>query len=382
MTKKTIHVGLIGYGAMGKAHSYAYRNLPLYYDNLPFRVNLAAVCSGHLATAERARDDLGYGYATDDYMRIIEDPAIEVVNICTPNNLHYDMLMAALAAGKHIYCDKPMVTNDQEAAAVVKAAQAASAAGKTHQVAFNNRFLTATLRARQLIDEGRIGRILSFRAEYLHAGSVDPHRPIGWKLDQAIGGGGVLFDLGSHVLDLMYFLMGEYAQVFAKNTIAYPMRPNSKGEMVPIRAEDTTLMLVEMKNGATGVIEATKVATGANDELRFEIHGDCGALRFNLMDPNWLEFYDNNLPEQTLGGERGYKKIECVQRYEKPGGGFPAPKASIGWIRSHVHCLYRFLDCVDRGQPASPSLLEGAYIQHVMTCAYESAATSRWISVD
>lgn len=379
---KTIHVGLIGYGTMGKAHSYAYRNLSLYYDNLPFRVKLVGVCSGHLANAERARDDLGYEYATDDYMKIIEDPTIEVVNICTPNSRHFEMIMAALAAGKHIYCDKPMVMNDQEAATVAAAVRTAAASGLVHQVALNNRFLPATLRARQLIDEGRIGRILSFRAAYLHAGSVDPAKPIGWKLDQAVGGGGVLFDLGSHVLDLMYFLMGEYKQIFARNTIAYAKRPNSNGEMVAILAEDTSLMLADMKNGATGVIEATKVATGTNDELRFEIHGDRGALRFNLMDPNWLEFYDNTLPEEALGGERGYKKIECVQRYEKPGGGFPAPKSSIGWIRSHVHCLYRFLDCVSSGQPASPSLLDGAYIQHVMSCAYESAATGRWIPVD
>ena len=146
MTRKTIHVGLIGYGTMGKAHSYAYRNLPLYYDNLPFRIDLAGVCSGRLSNAEQARDDLGYGYATDDYMQIIKDPTIEVVNICTPNNLHFDMLMAALAAGKHVYCDKPLVTNDREAAAVVKAARAAAAAGGIHQVALNNRFLPATLR--------------------------------------------------------------------------------------------------------------------------------------------------------------------------------------------------------------------------------------------
>jgi predicted dehydrogenase len=329
-----------------------------------------------LANAEFARDSLGYDYATDDYKELLSDNRIDVVNICTPNNLHYEMLTGAIAAGKHIYCDKPLVIDEKEAEAV---ANAAANAGLVCQVAFNNRFLPATLRARQLIEEGRLGRILSFRAAYLHSGSVDPNKPIGWKQDQDQAGG-VLFDLGSHVIDLIYHLLGEYKRVMSHNVIAYPYRPTREGDMKKILAEDASIIIAELANGATGVIEASKIATGSSDELRFEINGDKGAIKFNLMDPNWLEFYDNTLPEAALGGERGFKKIECVQRFEKPGGAFPAPKSSIGWIRSHAHSLYSFIDCVNRNVPASPSFAEGAYVQKIMAMAIRSSNSGSWQS--
>lgn len=378
MTSKPrqLNVGLIGYGFMGRTHSYAYRNLPLFYENLPFKVNLLGICSSRLENAEKARDQLGYEYAIDDYTRLIADKRIDIINVCTPNNLHFDILIKAIEAGKHIYCDKPLVISEEQAGLVVKAL-----VGKDiiHQMAFNNRFLPAILRARQLVDDGRIGRVLNFRASYLHSGSVDPGRPMGWKLDRKVGGGGVLFDLGSHVLDLVYYLAGEYGRVMAKNNVIYKHRPDTDGNLQTVEAEDTALIIAEMKGGGTGIIEATKAATGTNDELRLEIHGDRGALRFNLMDPNWLHFYDNTLPEQPLGGDRGFKSIECVQRYEKPGGGFPAAKAGIGWLRGHVHSIYSFLDCVDKGLPASPSLIDGAYIQQIMARCYESAASGIWV---
>ena len=140
-------------------------------------------------------------------------------------------------------------------------------------------------------------------------------------------------------------------------------------------------MLVRMEDGSTGVIEVSKIATGMNDELRFEIHGDKGAIRFNLMDPNFLEFYDNTKPDQPVGGERGFTRIETVQRFPEPGGAFVSPKAPIGWIRGHVHCLYNFLQCVHEGKQASPSLRDGAYIQYVMEKAYESDRNSCWVEL-
>lgn len=366
---REINIGLVGFGAMGRAHTFAYRTLPFYYQDLPFRANLAGVCSGHLANAEKAKADFGYDFATDDYNSLLADERIDIIDICTPNNLHYDMVMKAIAAGKHIYCDKPLTVTSEQADEI---ARTIAGTGLINQMAFNTRFLPAVLRAKQLVDEGRIGKVLSFRTSYLHAGSVDPNKPIGWKLNQDVSGGGVLYDLGSHMLDLIYHLLGEYKSIYSKNVVAYPFRPDSSGNPIRILAEDLSIMIVEMKNGGTGIIEASKIATGTNDELRFEIHGDKGAIRFNLMDPNWLEFYDNTLPEQPLGGERGFKKIECVQRYEKPGGGFPAPKSSISWIRGHVHSIYRFLDCVDQNQPACPSFADGAYVQRIMANAAES----------
>ncbi|NLC42997.1 MAG: Gfo/Idh/MocA family oxidoreductase, partial [Clostridiales bacterium] len=251
----------------------------------------------------------------------------------------------------------------------------------TTQMTFQNRFLPAVMRAYQLINEGRLGNILSFHAAYLHSGSVDPNKPIGWKQDAELGGGGVLFDLGSHVLDMIYYLVGEYESIIASNRVLYPERPTADGKMIPITAEDQSLMMVKMKNQSTGIIEISKIATGTNDELLFSIYGDKGAVKFNLMDPNYLDFYDNTKPDKPIGGERGFTRIETVQRFSEPGGVFVSSKAAIGWIRGHVHSLYNFLQCVYDGRQASPSIRDGAYIQYVMEKAYESNEKSIWIDL-
>ncbi len=303
---------------------------------------------------------------------------IDIVHICTPNAFHKEMVIKALQAGKHVYCDKPLTTSYGDAQEILSVL---SSVDVVHQMAFHNRFFPAVMRAKQLIKEGRLGRILSFHAAYLHSGSVDPHKPIGWKLDSALGGGGVLFDLGSHVLDLIYHLIGEYQSILASNTIIYPRRPAPDGRMVDITAEDLCYMLVKMKNQSTGIIEVSKIATGTEDELRFVIYGDKGAVKFNLMDPNYLDFYDNTRPDKPIGAEKGFTRIQTVQRYPEPGGSFPPPKLSIGWIRGHVHCLYNFLQCVHEGRQADPSIREGAYIQYVMEKAYESNEKACWITL-
>lgn len=373
---REIGIGLVGYGAMGKMHSYVYQTLPLYYQDLPFTVRLTGICSRRLEQARKAQADLGYAFATDDYDALLAFPGIDVIDICTPNNLHHDMILKAAAAGKHIYCDKPLTVSSAEAEAVVRAVRERSL---INQVAFNLRFLPAVMRAKQLIEAGRIGRILSFRAVYLHSGSVDPARPIGWKLDKAASGGGVLVDMGSHILDLIRYLAGDYRRLAARSRILYAQRPDQSGQPVPIANEDSICLIAEMADGSVGTLEASKIATGTQDEMRFELHGDRGALRFNLMDPNWLYFYDNTLPEQPLGGERGFTQIECVQRYAAPGGSFPSPKTSLGWIRGHVHSLYSFLDCVAAGRRAEPSFADGAVIQAVMEKAYQADQTQSWV---
>lgn len=374
-----IRVGIIGFGFMGKTHTYAYKTLPFYYNNLPFKIKLVGVCSRTLDNALKARESLGFEFATDNQDDILNRKDIDVVNICTPNIYHKDAVLKALKAGKHIYCDKPLAASYAETREIT---DILGQYNKISQMALQYRFFPATMRAREIIDEGKIGKIMSFRACYLHSGSVDPNKPIGWKQDRNFGGGGVLFDLGSHVLDLIYYLLGPYSSVFAKTDVIYDMRPDKTGKMIKIEADDLAFMIVKMKNGGTGTIEASKVATGTNDELRFEIHGDRGALRFNLMEPNWLEYYDNTVPDASLGGTKGFIKIECVQRYSKPGGDFPGPKFSIGWIRAHVHSLYNFINCVYQNKQASPSLYDGAYIQYVMEKAYEADSKNKWIELN
>jgi predicted dehydrogenase len=376
---KEIGVGIVGFGFMGKTHTYGYRTLPLYYDRLPFKVRLVGVCDAVAETAESAKEMLGFEFATTNPDDIFARSDIQVVDVCTPNVFHKDAVLKALQAGKHVYCDKPLAASYAESKEIV---DALAQYGSVTQMALQYRFFPVSMRAKELIEEGRIGNPLSFRIQYLHSGSVDPTKPLGWKQDRKMGGGGVLFDLGSHALDLGYYLLGEYKDVFAKTKVLYPQRPDKSGKLVDVDADDLAILLVNMKNGALGTVEASKIATGTNDEMRVDIHGDKGALRFNLMEPNYLEFYDNALPDAPLGGEKGYTRIECCQRFYKPGGSFPSSKFSIGWIRAHVHSLYSFLDCVDRGREASPSFRDGAYIQYVMEKAYESDSGSRWVALD
>lgn len=376
---KEIGVGIIGFGFMGKTHTYGYRTIPLYYDRLPFRIRLVGVCDTAAEVAETAKETLGFAFATTDPDAILARDDIQVVDVCTPNVFHKEIVLKALRDGKHVYCDKPLAATAAEAREILAAMDGSRS---VTQMALQYRFFPVSLRARELVDEGRIGTPLSFRIQYLHSGSVDPTKPLGWKQDKRMGGGGVLFDLGSHALDLAYFLMGEFEDVQARTRILYPQRPDRTGRMVDVDADDLAIVVATMRSGAVGTIEASKIATGTNDEMRVEIHGDKGALRFNLMEPNYLEFYDNTLPERPLGGLRGYTRIECCQRFDKPGGSFPSSKFSMGWIRAHVHCLYCFLACVDEGRTASPSFRDGAYIQEIMEKAGASDAEGRRIRLD
>jgi predicted dehydrogenase len=198
---------------------------------------------------------------------------------------------------------------------------------------------------------------------------------MGWKQDERLSGGGVLVDLGAHILDLIYHFMGEVKELTCKKQIIYEKRPDKNGNMAEITAEDAAYMLLTMKNGAAGTVEVSKIATGTNDELRFEIHGDKGAISFNLMEPDWLYFYDNSVPDKPFGGKKGYTKIECVGRYAAPGNIFPGPKFTIGWLRGHVHCLYNFLSCIYEGRPAAPSFEEAVYVQRIIEKADSSSGT-------
>lgn len=372
----TLGVGIIGFGFIGKVHAYGYQCMPLFYDPVPVRTRLVGVAEADAARAAAAAQQGGFDFGTADWRELIARDDIHIVNICSPNSLHADQVLEAIAAEKHIYCEKPLVVDPADAARVAAALKDYRGVG---QMTLEYRFYPPTLRAKQLIDEGYLGDIISFRAAYLHSGSVDATKPMGWKQLKSEGGG-VLQDLGSHVVDLMEHLMGPFAELLTETRILYPKRPNQRGEMVPVEADDHMLMLVKLKNGATGTLEASKIATGAEDEMRFEIHGTQGGLRFNAMQPNYLEAYDLREPETPLGGQRGWKQIATVQRYDKPAG-FPGPKFSIGWIRGHMHCLYNFLDTLATGRDPNPSLQRGLDIHRLLALAEDSAAERVWRKV-
>jgi predicted dehydrogenase len=377
--KSEIRIGLVGYGFIGKVHTLAYQLLPIMYDPFPAKIRLLGVSAASEASTQKGVEQGGYEFGTTDWRELVARDDIDVIDCCTPNDLHKDVLIEAMRAGKHVYCDKPLAMNLAEAREVVSVAQQT---GIQHQMTFDYRFSPAMMRARQLVEDGFLGRVYSLRAAYLHAGYIDPGRPISWRLDVAKGGGGALFDLGSHVLDLIRFLLGEYDSVYALTETFIKERPlpGREGGKKSVEVDDLALMTVRMANGGVGTVEASRLATGTNDELRLEIHGSKGALRFNLMDPNWLYVYDAREPGDPIGGGRGFKAIETVQRYPPPAA-LPGPKFSIGWMRYHIACQYDFITSLVEGRPTSPDFVDGMKVQEVMEAAYISAQEKRWVSL-
>ena len=293
-------VGMLGFGFMGRTHVYAHRTVPLYYDPPPARTALRVVCTSRPETARAAREAGGFARWTTDPLEVIAADDVDIVHVCTPNCEHFEALAAAIRAGKHIYVDKPVTANLDEADRLE--AMLPGYAG-TAQVVLQNRFLPATLRARQLVEEGALGPVTHFRASYLHGGSVDPERPVNWK-STAAAGGGVIRDLGPHILDLLGWLIGPFDAVQCVSRIWAAERPDldRTGESMRIDVEDAAAMLLRRADGAFGMVDVSKIATGTEDELRFEIHGRHGAIRFDLMQPNYLEFYDGRLAGGDFGG--------------------------------------------------------------------------------
>jgi len=373
---REIGIGIIGYGFMGKAHTYGYLNMPLYYDNLPFNPKLVGVCNHNIAKAEDARDRVGFGFATADYRELLACPEIDAVHVCTPNSSHLPMVLDAIQAGKHVYVDKPLAMNASDAKTMCEAAKGT---GLTCQVAFHNRFFVSSMRAKEIMDSGAIGQITAFRAKYLIASNVNPHKASGWRNDQGLSGGGVLLDLGSHTLDLLLWLMGKKPEaILCSTSTLHPTGKDAQGREIPILVEDHSVMMLRLEGGAVGTVEASKVCTGMDDELCVEIHGTKGALILNLTENDQVRFYDNTLPDEPLGGNKGFTAIRSSQRYNRPGGEFPSPKQSIGWLRAHAHCVYTFLESVYHAKEGSPSLEDGYKIQQVMDAAYLSKRSNQW----
>jgi predicted dehydrogenase len=376
---KALGVGMLGYGFMGKTHTFAHKVIPFYYDPPPVRCNLKVVCRRTEDGARAAQAAGGYERWTTDPLEVIAADDVDLVHICTPNAAHFPALAAAIRAGKHVYVEKPVTASLPEADELAGMLDGYKALA---QVTFQYRFFPATLKARQLIEEGFLGEVTHFRASYLHSGSVDPRRAVNWK-STAGAGGGVVRDLGSHVLDLLWWLIGPFSGANCVSRIWAKQRPSQDvpGTMVEVDAEEAACVLLRSDDGAFGCVDVSKIATGTEDELRFEIHGRWGAMRFNLMDPNCLEVYDGRLPDGELGGRRGWQRIDTVQKYPAPGGAFPSPKNTLGWIRGHVHALYSFLRCIAEGRPPHPSLREGLHIQRVLEAVLESARCGRWVDL-
>jgi len=375
---KTLNIGLLGAGNMGRTHMYALDSMRYFYHLRDFVPSVRGVCTRTEESGRKFAAEYRIPFATTSEDELINDPDIDIIDISTPNIYHYETLKKAIAAGKHIYCEKPLCTTYAQAKEI---AELAREKGVTAQIVFNNRHMLPIMRARQMIQEGRLGRILSFRGVYLHSSCTDPNRTAGWKQNADICGGGVLFDLGSHIIDLIYSLCGEFEAVDGRAQIAYPTRKGMDGQTWETNADEAFYLIGRLKNGAMGTIEASKITVGTNDDLRLEIHGEKGALKFDLMEPNWLWFYDaSGIPgsdhNHDMGGNVGYTRIECVGRYPEPGYAVCGVKAPVGWLMGHVTSYHSFLTAAANGVPASPSFDDAAHVQWIMEEAYRSAANA------
>jgi predicted dehydrogenase len=376
---KELRIGLVGYGFIGRVHALGYRSIPIYYNGKPCAIRLAGVCDVSERACREAVEQCGFEIASTDPASFVRRPEFDAIDCCAVNLAHRNVVVGALEAGKHVYCEKPLAMNLAQAREMVEAARARPSL-KT-QVTLEYRFFPALLRARELVAQGFLGRVFSVRGEYLHSSFVDPARAVHWKVDKKVGGGGALLDIGSHVLDLVRFLAGEVAEVTATTATFTKRRPvaGKPGEFMEIEADDIGVMLLRMADGAVGTIEASKVATGATDDLKIEVRGSKGAIRFSLMEPNWLYVYDFTEPGGAYGGERGFKRIECCQRY--PDIVIPTPYFGLGWIRSHFHAQYEFLRAIVEDRPCSPSFEDGLRLQELVEAGYRSAEQRRWVSL-
>jgi predicted dehydrogenase len=370
---------MIGYGGIGRVHALGYRAIPFHYGLPASTVQIAGVATTRPETAKKAAQEIGCELWTADYGELLNNPDIDIVDVCTPNHNHEEILVAAAAAGKHIYCEKPLAMNVAEGQRIVAAVEQA---GVTNQMTFNFRFFPALLRARQLLDEGFVGRVFSFRARYYRSSYIDPQKPLSWRLRKEIAGGGTLFDLASHVLDLVYFTLGDFGAVQAILETLIKERPLTPGaaEKGPVNVDDMTLMHLRMADGTLGLVEASRMGTGVTNDLQLEIFGDKGAIRFNLEEPSYLEVYDVREAAGPLGGRRGYKKLETVQKY--PGQKAPDGTMTPTFTRAHAECQYQFLKAIWEDRPASPSLADGLKVQEVMAAAEHSSAEGRWVAIE
>ncbi len=381
----TLGVGMAGFGFIGKVHSHAHLSVPLLYDPLPCRTKLVGVCTATAASGEKAKSQAGFEFDTRQFDDLLSRDDIHIIHICTPNDCHYEMVRDALHAGKHIYCDKPLALNTQQAQYL---ADLAAMSIGWQQMTFNYRFVPAVMRARELTQSGYLGELFSFRAAYLHAGYVDPNRPFSWRTDFARSGGGAIADLGAHVIDLIRYTIGnganvtragEFSSLSAVLQTLITQRKDAKsGSMRPVDVDDIAFATCIMEGGAAGTLEASRLATGVQDELRLELHGSKGGLRFNLMEANWLDAYDNTQPETSLGGNRGFRRIECVTRYPKPYA-LGATKNTIGWLNFHISSVFDFLTNIISyqvgrdGSPLSPTFRDGLAAQKVISACQNSS---------
>jgi predicted dehydrogenase len=376
---QTLSFGMLGYGFMAKAHTHALRTLQYIDPAFDVTLRLVALAGRNGATARAAAEQLGWERATSDWRDLISASDIDAIDNGGPNDAHAEPCIAAARAGKHVICEKPLGRNAAEALAMLEAVQAA---GVTHMCAFNYRFVPAVRLARDLVRAGRLGRIRHFRAAYLQEWLADPRVPMSWRLKRAEAGSGALGDLGTHIIDLARFLVGEPASVAAMTATFVEQRPQAGGAIGRVDVDDAFVAAITFADGAIGTLEASRFARGRKNGNRFEINGERGSIAFDLEQLNELWVY---LPEEEVGDDAsGFRRVSITERSHPFLDLWWPPGHVIGWDATFVHELRHFARAVagKRGvAPEGADFADGYRACAIADAILESARTGARIPI-
>ena len=377
---KKLNIGMIGYGFMGRTHSNAYRRVTNFFD-VPYEPVLKTICGLDADEAKAFAGQWGYESSCTDWRQVVDDKNIDVVEICTPNFTHAEIAIAAAEAGKTIICEKPLAMNGEQAKTMVAAVEAA---GVANFVSFNYRRVPAVTLVKQLIDEGRFGKIFHYRANFLQDWTISPEVPQGgmatWRLDVKSAGSGVTGDLLAHCIDTALWHNGPIGRVNAMTETFVKERMHAEtGKKEKVGIDDACTFFCNFENGSMGNFESTRYARGHKALYTFEINGEKASARWDLHDLHRLEWFDHG----DEGRLRGWRSIHLTDH----GGEHPymdhwwVPGLQIGYEHTFVHQIADFLTGLAGGQPAQPDFRTALATQRVCDAVLASAAKGQWVEV-
>jgi predicted dehydrogenase len=374
-----LRVAMIGYGFMGKVHSQAWRSVNRFFPDAP-QVEMSLICGRSAEALEEARKTFGWLDSETDWKKVIARSDIDIVDICTAGDSHEEIAIAALKAGKHVICEKPLANNGQEAKRMSDAATAAAKKGTKSMVAFNYRRVPALAVAKQFIETGKIGTIFHVRANYLQDWIIDPEFPLVWRLNKKTAGSGSLGDIAAHIIDASYFLTNSkitsvsgQLKTFIKERplpASYTgLKAGASAGRGKVTVDDTAVFTANFDNGAIGTFEATRFAAGRKNAMSIEINGSKGSLYFNFEDMNELLFHDHTI----ASAEAGFRKILTTDSDQPYVAAWWPPGHIIGYEHTFTHEIYDFVVSIDKNQKPSPSFADGLYVQQVLDAVETSA---------
>lgn len=376
---KKLNVGLIGYGFMGRAHSNAYRKVNQFFD-VDYQPVLKAICARSKDKVDAFATRWGWESVETDWRALIDRKDIDVIDIGSPNNTHREIAIAAAQAGKMVLCEKPLAMNAAEG---LEMTEAIEKAGVANMVWFNYRRVPAIALAKQLIDEGRIGRVFHYRAKYLQDWTISPDLPQGgaalWRLDADVAGSGVTGDLLAHSIDTAIWLIGGVDKVCAMTETFIKERPlqDDPGTVKPVKIDDACAFLARFKNGALSTFESTRYARGRKNQNTFEVNGEMGSIYFDLEDAHQLQYFDHR--EDSVA--RGWRTILVTDADHPYMKNWWVPGCVIGYEHTFINALADFLKGLQDGVPARPNFRDALETQYVCDAVLKSADAQAWQNV-